>query len=129
MSILFDKEVYKYLTFSVLSVYSCAMQIDHTQILPLLKEFAALSPVQQEIFLFCLVYCPRPRPHTGDLFMIRNAVGCKANTVHSALEDINSLPILSQLVKYTRLNTMEIKQDEYRKTTEDGICTPGADLQ
>ena len=80
------------------------MMIDHADLMPFIKEFSTLTPKQQEIFLFCLEKLPHPVNGSGDLLRIRTAIGCKARTVQIALQVINNTKILSQLVKYRRIN-------------------------
>lgn len=85
------------------------MLIDHTALMPFLKELITLSPKQQEIFLFCLENLPHPVNNSGDLERIRTAVGCKHRTLQVALLVINNTQILSQLVKYRRTSLRSMK--------------------
>ena len=65
-----------------------------------LKEFAVLSKSQQEVFLFCVKHCPRPRKHSGDVRFICQATGLTYKTVLPALYAINHTKMLSQVVQY-----------------------------
>lgn len=103
------------------------MTIDSSQLMPLLKAIVTLTPAQQEIFLFCLENLPHPRPYTGDLLRIRTAVGCKSRTAQVALQQISKHPLLSQLVKYQKINIKEAVIYEYydrkNETAKDHLCT------
>jgi hypothetical protein len=92
------------------------MNIEHTQLLPLLDALVILSPVQQEIFLFCLKNCPEPKAYSGDLLRIRESVGCNPHTTLVALRIISASPVLSQLVKYRRVNHNEVMTNELLST-------------
>lgn len=91
------------------------MNIDHTLIIPLMREFAALTPSQQQVFLYCLVNMPNPKAYTSDLLDIRTALGCKPITVRTALRIISQSKQLSQLVKYHRVNHKEALYHEYEQ--------------
>ena len=89
------------------SIIFSLMMINSDEILPLLNELLSLTKAQQNIFLYCLKKCPRPRPYTGDLFQISNATKSCRNTVHDALVLINKKKYLSKIVRYVRINTKE----------------------
>ena len=103
------------------------MIIEHTLLIPLLKELATLSPVQQEVFLFCLEHLPEPKAYTGDLLRIRSAVGCKPRTAQVALQIITKSKILSQMVKYHRINRKEARIHEFQQT-QNCLSPDGGDL-
>lgn len=65
-----------------------------------LKEFAALSKSQQEVFLFCVKHCPRPQKHSGDVRYICQATNLTYKTVLPALYAINQSKLLSKVVQY-----------------------------
>lgn len=84
------------------------MLIDHSVLMPFLREFSSLTQKQQAIFLFCLEHVPNPTNHTGDLLRIRTAVKCKPRTLQVALRVINNTTILSKLVKYRKVNIRKL---------------------
>ena len=88
--------------------------IDHAVLMPFIEEFSTLTPKQQAIFLFCLKKLPNPVNGSGDLLRIRTAVGCKPRTVQVALQVINNTKILSQLVKYRRINQRSMANNGFQ---------------
>jgi hypothetical protein len=103
------------------------MNLEHAQIIPLLKELVAMTPTQQEIFLFCLENLPEPKPYTGDLLRIRTAVGCNPRTAQVALWIISRSKILSKFVSYRRINRKEINIYELQQA-QDHLFAAGRDI-
>jgi hypothetical protein len=69
-----------------------------------LSEFAQLSPIEQKIFLFCLVHKQHPRKYSRDIAEIAQRTGSHRKTVEKALKTFAGYPLLHKCVAYIHLD-------------------------
>jgi hypothetical protein len=72
--------------------------------LKFLKEFAALSRSEQQVFLYCLEKCPFPRKKSSDLNFIAQSLGLSYKTTWKAIKVLSSKKAFNRVVKYINLD-------------------------
>lgn len=72
-----------------------------------LREFAALTSVQQRVYLFCLTHLPHPRLYSSDIRRIAVALDLSPRTVQRALQSIKHTKTLRRAVCAVRINQKE----------------------